>query len=375
MSDWRLLYGPLDGTGTILGELPSIAMSYGEALNGAGRWSATIPLDANPPRLVLPTVGGGASTDIDTSSLDLVSPETLAVARTQVWFERDGVLLNAGILWTAKADIGGGTLELAGEGMHSYFRKRLIRSDRTYSSEDQLDIARDLVDQAQAALNTDVGVVTDTGSSGVLRDRSWLGRERKWVGEALEQLAAVEGGFDWRYAADWVGGVPTVTLRLSYPATGRRTAHVFEVGTNCSLLSYDEDGTTVANLVDAFGAGEGDDGLIATAANAALQGPYRILEDVVTFSDVRDDGTLTTHAQRRLTRGAGPIRHVELETFADTEPALGAYVVGDQVTVRCDYGWVQLDDWFRVVEMTVSVSGGEERIKLALAGLEVFQPV
>ncbi len=375
MSDWRLLYGPLDGTGTILGELPTISMSYSDPLNGAGRWSAVVPLDANPTRLVVPDPGGGASTEIDTSTLELVTPENLAVARTQVWFDRDGVLLAAGILWTAKADVGGGTLELAGEGMHSYFRRRLIRSDRTYSSEDQLAIAEDLITQAQASPNTDVGVLVETSGSGVMRDRTYLGRERKWVGDTLEQLAAVEGGFDWRYSPAWIAGVPTVTLRFSYPALGRRTAHVFEVGTNCSLLAYDEDGTTVANLVDATGAGEGDDGLISSAANAALQGPYPILEDVVSFSDVRDVGTLTGHAQRRLARGAGPMRHVELQTFADAEPPLGAYEVGDQVTIRADYGWVQLDDWFRIVELSIDVAGGEETVKLSLAGLEVFQPV
>lgn len=373
MSDWRLLYGPLDGTGTILGELPAVSMEYGETLGGAGRWSATIPLESNPPRLVLPSIGGG-STELS-SDLDLITSETVATARTQVWFERDGVLLFPGILWTAKADIGANTLELAGEGPHSYFRRRLIRSTRSFTATDQLTIARTLIQEAQAAVNTNIGVAAETATSGVLRDRTWLGYERKWVGEALEQLSAVEGGFDWRYAADWIGGVPTATLRFTYPATGRRTAHVFEVGTNCSLLSYDEDGTTATNLVDALGAGDGDDSLISSAANAAMQGPYRILEAVVAFSDVRNVDTLTIHAQRRLARGAGPIRHVELETFPDADPALGAYIVGDQVTVKAERGWVQLDDWFRIVEMSVSAVGGEERIKLALAGLEIFTPV
>lgn len=374
MSDWRLLYGPLDGSGTILGELPVSSMAYGEVLNGAGRWSATLPLDADPPRLVLPASGGGPSTELS-ADLDLLDREHLAPARTQVFFERDGVLLASGILWTAKADVAGGTLDVAGEGPHSYFRRRHIRADTTFTAVDQLAIARTLLDDAQAVAFGDIGIELDSATSGVLRDRSYLAYERKNVAEAIDQLAAVEGGFDFAYRPAWVGGVPTVRFSTGFPATGRSTAHVFELGTNCSLLSYDEDGSSTVNHVDAFGSGDGDDGVRTTVVNAPLQGPYRLLEDAVSFSDVREVSTLDAHARRRLSRGAGPIRHVELTTFPDTIPVLGAYEVGDIVTVRADHGWVRIDGPFRIVAIDVAVSGGSEAVKLSLAGLEVFETI
>ncbi len=314
----------------------------------------------------------------DTAELDpalgLISRATLAPARTRVWFERDGVLMHSGIVWTAKANMGDNTLDIAGEGVHSYFRRRHIRTNLTFTGVEQHEIARQLVTLAQTDANSSIGVQLDPSNSRVGRDRSWLSVERKSIGEAIEQLGNVENGFDWAYRTAWVAGVPTTTFTFSGPM-GRRTEHVFDVGTNCSLLSYDEDGTTISNRVDAIGAGEGSDALIASVANASLQGPYRILEDVISHSDVRDIGTLYEHAWRRLSRGVGPIRHVELQVFADAEPPIGSYEVGDQVTVRADYGWVRLDGAFRIVEVAVGVSGGIETVALALAGLEVFEIV
>lgn len=374
MSDWRLLYGPLDGTGTILGELPCIGMGYGDVLNGAGRWAATLPLDADPPRLVLPAQGVGPSTPLD-AELVLLDRATLAPGRTQVWFERDGVLLASGVVWTAKADPSMNTLELAGEGMHSYFWRRFIRLDTTFTAIDQLEIARTLIEDAQALGNGNIGVTLDAATTGVLRDRTYLGTERKAVAEAIEQLAAVEGGFDFAYRPAWIAGVPTVRFVTTFPATGRITAEVFELGTNCSLLAYSEDGTSLANVVEAFGSGDGDDAVRTTAINGPLLGPYRQLEAVIAFSDVRELDTLDAHARRRLSRGAGPIRHVMLQTFPDSIPVLGSYEVGDVVTVRASHGWLDISGPFRIVSIDVNVTGGEETVKVALAGLEVFEPI
>lgn len=373
MTDWRLLYGPLNDSGDIEGELPCIGMEYQETLNGLGRWTATLPLDPDPARLPIPGATGGST---PSPGVSVITNQNLAVARTRVWFERDGVLQFPGILWTARANLETNTLDLAGEGIGSYFQRRTINATNVYDT-DQFDIARDLLIDAQAVPNGNIGVDPNlaAGSTGVSRQRTWLHYERQNVGRAIEQLAAVDDGFDWRYHTAWDSFLPTVTFQPTYPAEGRRTAHVFEVGTNCALLSYSEDGTTVANVVHAKGAGDGEDALLVTAQNAALQGPYPILETVIAHNDVRILATLAAHARRRLARGAGPIRHVQLTTFPDTEPVLGSYQVGDQVTVRADHGWVQLDDWMRIVDMTVTIQGGSELVRLALAGLEVFVPV
>lgn len=372
MADWRVLHAELVG-GAILGELPVTAAQFGVALNAAGRFQATLPLEADPARLRLPVYAGG-STDID-ADVNLVTMANLTPGTTAVWFERDGVLLHGGIVWAVSADVDGNTLTVAGEGPHSYLRRRAIRSTLTYTGVDQLDIVRGLIDHAQSVTNGTIGITYDTTDSGVTRDRTYQAWERKNVGEAIEQLAAVDGGFDWRYDHNWVGGVPTWSAGFTYPATGRTTEHVFEVGTNCTITNYEEDGSAIANLVDVFGAGTAAETLTATVQNTALQGPYPILEATETHSDVLVLATLELHGRRRLSRGAGPTRRVQLNTFADTDPVLGSYICGDRVRVRADHGWLQLDETMRITEIGVTVTGGAETVSLALAGAEVFETI
>ena len=372
MADWRVLHAELVG-GAILGELPVTAASFGVALNAAGRFQCTLPLEADPARLRLPVYAGG-STDLD-GDVDLVTMANLTPGTTAVWFERDGVLLFGGIVWAISADIDENTLTVAGEGPQSFLRRRYIRSTLTYTAQDQLDIVRALIDHAQAVTNGTIGITYSTLDSGVTRDRTYNAWERKNVGEAIEQLAAVDGGFDWRYDHNWVGGVPTWSMQFTYPATGRSTEHVFELGTNSRINNYEEDGSTIANLVDTFGSGTGSTMLVATVANTPLQGPYPILEDVQTFGDVSSLTTLELHGRRRLARGAGPTRRVQLTTFPNVEPVLGSYICGDRVRVRADHGWAQLDEIMRIVEIGVSVVGGAETVSLALANAEVFETI
>jgi hypothetical protein len=301
--------------------------------------------------------------------------QNLTPGTTAVWFERDGVLLFGGVVWTVKVDVGSNLMTVAGEGPHSYLRRRAIRSTLTYTGVDQLDIVRGLVDHAQGIANGTIGITYSTADSGVTRDRTWMAYERHPIGEAIEQLAAVEGGFDWRYDHQWVGGVPTWVLGFTYPATGRTTEHVFEIGTNCTFTDYEEDGSTICNLVDVFGSGTAAETVTATVHNTAMQGPYPILEDTITFSDVSSVVTLDLHGRRRLSRGAGPIRRVQLTTFPGVEPVLGSYIAGDRVRVRCDHGWLQLDETMRIVEIGVSIAGGAEQVSLALANAEVFETI
>lgn len=372
MADWRVLHAELVG-GAILGELPTIAATYGVALNAAGRFQITTPLESDPTRLVLPVYAGG-TTSLD-GDINMTTMANLTPGTTAVWFERDGVLMFGGIVWAVSVDIASNTMTVAGEGPHSYLRRRHIRTDLTYPTTDQLDIVRGLIDHAQNQTNGTIGITYDTADSGVTRDRTWYAYERKNLGEAIEQLAAVEGGFDWRYDHNYVADVPTWSMGFTYPATGRSTLHVFEVGTNCALNLYETDGTTITNLVDVFGAGTAAETLTATVHNAALQGPYPILEATESYPDVLSLTTLELHGLRRLARGAGPMRRAQLNVYPGVDPVLGSYICGDRVRVRADHGWLQLDETMRITEIGVAVTGGAETVSLSLAGAEVFETV
>lgn len=345
MADYRLLLADFP-EGTIIGELPVVDCDFELSLDASGRLGATIPLDVD------------------------ITSETLAVARTSLFLERDSVILWGGILWRATADVGAGTVALEAEGFHSYFERRFIRADMTATDDDQLDIARAYLSTAQAT--GDVNVDADTVDSGIIRTRVHAGFERKPVAEAFEQLAAVEDGFDWYYTWSRSSGIMTPKVQFQYPASGRITDLVFELGKNCTGLTYSEDGTGIVNRVDALGAGEGADRLIATASNAPLIGPYPLLEDIVNVSDVLDTGTLYEHARRRLMRGAGPVKTIAVSTVADIEPAFGSYIVGDRVTVRGHEGWLDFNGRFRIVQLQLRLTEGGEDIVVTLVDVAVF---
>lgn len=365
LHDWRVLYvGAVSGA--VRGELPFISASHADALNGEGSWSATIPFD-EPDIIRVPNLSGGVD-EIDRSSA--VDFSEVAPGRTVVHFEKGGVILGSGIVWGVDLDYAAGVMQLSGAGLASYYARR-ITLDSTFVADDQLDIARTLIQVADADLSS-LGVTPDSTLTGVLRDRSYLTNEARPVLEALSELGAVTNGFDWRFRAQRNGGAIERRLHFDYPATGRQTDHVFEVGTNCALFNYSEDGGELTNFVLGIGAGEGDDKLISQSflspVNEALS-----LDASIAHIDVSVSDTLDAHVARRMQRGRHPIRRVGITLVPDSIPVLGSFDVGDIVRVRARRGWLSIDDSFRIVDLSITLDGSGETVQLTLAGLEAFE--
>lgn len=334
-------------SGTILEEIPFSTFGYSHVLNRPGAFSATIGLrHAKAARAIL-------------------SP-----AKTAIHIEREGAIAWSGILWTAQASSGGSSLTVAGAGWWSYFRRRFIRTTKTYVATDQLVIARDLLAYAQGIAGGDIGLILGAETCGVLRDRTYNGFERKNVAEAIEQLAAVRNGFDFAVETVWSGARVAKTLRLSYPRRGSVTPLVFELGVNLAELDQEVDGTKQANVVDVAGAGEGDSLLFATAAAADRAG-YPLLEAVHSRKDVTVLSTLQAYADLELAGTRLPPSWTPSIRVLPTNPdtAVGNYTIGDTVTVRGSDGWLQIPaEAMRIMELNVSVAeSGDESVTVGLA--------
>lgn len=349
MADYRVLYTNLV-SGDILGELPVRDFSVSEALNAPGAFSLTLPLEHSS-----------------------VSASDIVPAATGVYFERDGVILWGGILWTTRADVAANTMEMAGEGFLSYFRRRFIASTLTYSATYQENIAKGLIDHAQTVAGGDIGVQTASVSSGKQRDRTYLASERKNIGEAIEQLANVDDGFDFAFTTSWSGGSIVTNFETTYPDNGRSTNYVFEMGSNVLFMEVTKDGTTMSTVSEAIGAGIGDDALIATKTKPTLHATYPRLEVVQSFSDVRIFTTLQDHAQQRLNRGSRPMEIIRLQVYPDTYPGVGVFSVGDLVKVRGSHGLVSVNGTYRIMAYSLSVpTSGAELVEVHLVPKEVF---
>lgn len=355
--NYTILYASIDGE--VLGELPADSFNWTDALNSPGSFTVTLPLDPYP--------GQGGS---------ILTSETLVPGRTKVFVVRNAEILWGGLLWTASFSMSSGTATYNGEGFMSYFRRR-VADNASWTATDQDTIARGLIEQAQAVTFGSLGILTPANPHGVTRDRNYLASDRNTIGELVENLAAVRGGFDFHFTHQrQPTGRIVSSFNTLYPTTGRETDHVFELGGNVESLDYSVDGTNLATKVAGFGGVDSlGNPLSVTVEDSEMMSVsrYPLLEDTVTHHDVTKADTLTAHANRRLDRGSKPIPTITIHVLADEHPSIGSYFVGDKVRVRGQYGLLDIDDTYRIVEISVGVSNKGEDVTIQLVDVGLFQ--
>lgn len=351
-------------TGTIREELPLTGVRWSKALGGPGALNANI-------RYTHPKA----------------TRANLDPGKTAIYIRRNGLVVWGGILWTARKVKGNDVLQLGALGFWSYFRRRRLRHSFSFAEKDQLAIFRDMVRYAQGEAMTSVtggpttivqpngsiGVVYGTETSGVTRNKNINGFERYIVGQQCEELAGLQNGFDFAIdITEPTEGTFVKTLKLDYPRRGRRTNLVFEQGKNVKLLDWQIDADRLENRIDALGAGEGTTMLVKTAqdTNVLAEG-YPLLDGVESRKGVTVDSTLAAHAEARLQQLKRPVSIPTLSLRVTEEGEVGSFIEGDECIVRADDGFVQFDNYYRVMQYLVDVSNeGDETIDVTFAESE-----
>lgn len=311
-----------------------------------------------------------------TSTIDMrVLLAATVPERTIIYVERDGVLLDGYVVLQRKLE-GGDTpsVQLQGASSLAVLRRNRVVSTLEWAAADQFQIARDLVTHMQLQPGGDIGIDVGSGTSGVARDRTYPARERKNLGDALAELAAVIDGFDFAVDVAWVAGQPAKQLTLSYPRRGRVAGSSgLAVVAGKNLVSYSklEDGTRSARSVDAFGAGDGEDMLISTATRTDLiDAGWPLTADTVAHKDVTRQDTLDGHALAAVAaRAATPEFWSVVVDPDDPECALGSWIIGDDVLLEV-FDELHPDGYrrhHRIVEAAVTVpDSGKETVTLTL---------
>lgn len=179
---------------TVINRLVSDAVTYVDELNRPGSATLTCPIQS-------------LASDVKSRLANL------RATPSEVWIYADGVLSWAGDVQTL--GIQGQVLTLNCVGLLGYTSRMGITADVTYSATDQFTIAAGLVNTWQAQTYAHYGIDTSTvGTSGVVRDRTYLKADLKDVGSALVDLSAVIDGFDM-----YVDPI-TRKLTLVYPQRG-----------------------------------------------------------------------------------------------------------------------------------------------------------
>ncbi|MEU8721519.1 hypothetical protein [Streptomyces antimycoticus] len=331
----------------LLDALPVQGVSLDDYIGKTGRLAGTVP--------------------IPNAAIADRARRALLPGRTGVWVERGREIWWGGILWTlslasdARGFLGA---QVQCGGWESYLYRRLLFDTLTANDVDQFDIARQLIDYAQNVEGGDIGITYDTDVSGVPRDRTFSRYDLPSVGELLDQLGAVEDGFEWRIASFRdTDGRRVKRLQLGHPVirTGATEIVLDHPG---PVLSYTwpTDATQKANAWQSRGASV--NGNLASES-CPLTSPLLVADDDLAagwprldgssdYTTVEQQATLDAHARADATAARNPVTIPEVTVLLGgtiTPALLGATV---RLRIRDLWHPTALDARYRVVGMSIS---------------------
>lgn len=350
-------------TDQVIDVLPLLETQFDDFIGKPGSLSATVPL----PNAAVASRARAA----------------LTPGRTAVWLERNAEIWWGGVLWTctpAGDERGRLQVQIQAGGFDSYLDHRYLSQTLTFTGEDQLDIARALINHLQAQPGGDIGIEYGSEASGVVRSHTYLFTDLARVREILEALAATENGFEWRIAAyrDTGSGRRVKRLQVGHPVIRTGAADiVLDRPGPVTAYSLPGDSTVQANVWVARG--EADNTNQAAESVPRTAGPVVSEEDLTAgwprlegssdHSSVTDTAVLEREARAALARARRPQVIPEITVLMDDgriRPAL----LGSSIRLRIHDLWHPdgLDARYRVVGLAVTppARGQAESAKLYL---------
>lgn len=154
-------------------------------------------------RIIVP---GSFTGTVAVTNLDIATQvKKIIPAKTIVHVYRDADIWGTYIIWSMRvrsSSRGPVQVEFTGASLESWFYRRIVDVDLTYNFIDQFEIARNLVYNGLIGWNpyaaaANIHLNLGTNMSGVQRDRTYKLTDAASIGQRLEELANVEGGFEY----------------------------------------------------------------------------------------------------------------------------------------------------------------------------------
>ncbi|MET9950337.1 hypothetical protein ABZ135_02150 [Streptomyces sp. NPDC006339] len=339
--------------------LPLRDVSFDDYIGKAGSLSGTIPI---PNKDIADRV------------------KKVREGRTAVYLERGGDLWWGGIIWTTTLQSSGRgvlTLGIQAATFDSYAARRRIRTDISFTTAtDQLEIARRLwkelnrqedptVPPVEGQEPRTLGITFGEEKSEVLRTASWRKGDETVYLEALDQLAAMENGFEHQILVyrDPVSGKRIRQLRLGWPKiVNGATDLIFDRPGVILSYSFPYDATRGGTTALARGASTNSN---AGTESRPLYSSEQFASDLLTdgwplidlssdHNEVTDPTTLSALAKRELdeARGAVVIPAISIHLGGLVPPAL----IGRVARIRITDEWYSqgLDARYRIIGVKVT---------------------
>lgn len=259
--------------------------------------------------------------------------------------------------------------------LEGYLLERYVPT-RAYLQRDQTAIAQDLA--AVCADTAGIPLRFDCQPSGVYRDRTYADDENARVYDRLQELAAVENGFNWTVDVDWVDDSKKrvkYTFRTGYPHLGTRSLapeHVFESPGNVTEYLHNEpwrDGEA-ATHVQAVGDGDGETKLMSSPVIDTVReaAGWPRVEAREQFSGVKEQSTIDKHARGMATALFGGQDVITVSVKDGVGTSLGDLALGDTARVKIKSDELVFDEVFVVVGWSMMPGSAEFKPTLARLG-------
>lgn len=351
-------------TDQTMGELDLTGVTYDRRIIQPGTFRATIPIPSEE-------VARKAQRIFPRDESDRSRGE----GRTVVHVYRGADIWGTYIIWQtvlAGDERGRITVQLQGATLESYLYQREVRTDLTFTQDDQLDIARALLGEMATRPEGDVGLVLAAGTSGVLRDHTYRRSEAATYGQRLEELAARLDGFEYLIRTYVAGGQRVREWVPGYPRLGQvEVDHVFTQPGNVLSWSYTGDALMGATSWQTRGETvEGDltvdsEPLMSDPvdADAYLTAGWPLLDKTVDYSSVRVKATLDAYAAWWAATRAGSVRIPQVSVRLPAQTGFTPNRLGDFARLAL------VNEWFPVVDGRPTMSRDWRVI-----GMEVTPP-
>lgn len=239
--------------------------------------------------------------------------------RTAVYLQRGGDLWWGGIVWTStldSTDRGVVTLGIQAATFDSYANRRIIREDIAYTGVEQLDLVRDLWTRMEGYPGGDIGVSFGNETSAQTRTISWNNGDETVYYDAIDQLAALDNGFEYHISVyrDPATGRRVRRLRLGSPRIVSGVSDlVLDMPGPILAYSFPGDATRGGTTAVARGAGNSDDAPDSRPPVSSEQVSDLIGEGCPRidltgdYDSVTDVGTLDSLAANLLAQAEGSV--------------------------------------------------------------------
>lgn len=287
----------------------------------------------------------------------------------------DGTIIWGGIPQNITMKATSPIIKITAVSPEDYLSRRFVPSKRFDQKDQTSVIAKWLVERATI---DGIHFAFDCKPSGVLRDREYYFDDSATVLKRLQELSAVQNGFEWRIDLKFVDNNRYISpvFRTGYPRIGIKSdtpQAVFELPGGLLDVSIENrwDETDAATHFLAKGSGEGEDTPFSSphvAYDVEDSGIPR-LEMVQTFDSVKEQATLDAHAQTLVKRFKGGTQVLSLTQRIGAYPRAGIdFNIGDDVRVEVSTDTVRINRKFRCVGW--SVDGAMETLKPIVADFD-----